>query len=148
MHQVEGAGLSVEQVRAIREEMFRAFGPLSGGVAVASYAAQSGTAPQPQVGLQGSPVIAVLLGLLDLVQDSGGGDRVTPAQRLVTEAVMGLLTWSHGFPPLVTPAAERPLWRLLEQRTRSGDLLPMLGYCVAKMRATLRLIAEAGIPSV
>jgi hypothetical protein len=63
-------------------------------------------------------------------------------QRLVKEALTGLMIWSYGLPPAIGLATERPLRRLLTERVRMGDPLPMVAYYIAKMRGVLGQLQE------
>jgi len=56
-----------------------------------------------------------------------------PNGRCAIEMLTGLLAWDRGLPPLITPAAERQLWRLLLDRYVAGDRGPALAYAVAKV---------------
>ncbi len=51
------------------------------------------------------------------------------------ELLLGLAVWGEGYPPLIIPASDKYLWRLLLQRLLAGDALPLVAYGVARLRS-------------
>ncbi len=53
--------------------------------------------------------------------------------KVAVQILLGLATWGSQLPVLIIPAAERQLWRLLQQRFLVGDSLPLVAYGIAKL---------------
>jgi len=55
--------------------------------------------------------------------------------------------WGGGYLPLIIPASDKHLWRLLLQRLLAGDPLPLVAYGVARLRGMadgVHVLVESG----
>ena len=66
-----------------------------------------------------------------------------PCGRQSIEMTLGLLMWDRGLPPLIVPASSRNLWRLLLDRTSSGDTVPCMAWCVSRAADVVGEMATA-----
>ncbi len=104
--------------------------------------------PQPSLELHSASVLAAVV----LLTSELGVHRAGLAGGQVTiDLLAGIAVWQRGLPPLIVPAAEAGLWRLLQARSAGGDVAPAVAYGLAKVAGVAgelsRLLAQAERPS-
>ena len=77
--------------------------------------------------------VGVIEGLAAVASELRGLRVDVPGGRVAIELLLGLIAWGRGLPPLIIPASDRSLWRLLLHRHAGGDPGLAVAYCVARL---------------